>query len=60
MIKFDRFVTNPISIYTILPGLKGFLFVSALAQLVHAFVTSTPDYGYSLLVEIPSYHLDKL
>jgi hypothetical protein len=40
--------------------IKKFLFVSALAQLVHAFVTSTLDYGNSLLVEIPSYHLDKL
>ena len=38
--------------------IKKFLFVSALAQLVHAFVT-TLDYGNSLLVEIPSYHLDK-
>ena len=40
--------------------IKKFLSVSALAQLVHAFLTSTLDYGNSLLVEIPSYHLDKL
>ncbi len=40
--------------------IKTFLSVSALAQLVHAFVTSTLDYGNSLLVGLPSNRLDKL
>jgi hypothetical protein len=40
--------------------IRKFLSDSATAQLVHAFVTSTFDYGNSLLVGLPSKQLDKL
>ena len=40
--------------------IRKFLSDSAAAQLVHAFVTSTLDYGNSLLVGLPSKRLDKL
>jgi hypothetical protein len=40
--------------------IRKFLSDSAAAQLVHAYVTSTMDYGNSLLVGLPSKRLDKL
>jgi hypothetical protein len=40
--------------------IRKFLSDSAAAQLVHTFVTSTLDYGNSLLVGLPSKRLDKL
>ncbi len=40
--------------------IRKFLSDSAAAQLVHAFVTSTFDYGNSLLVGLPSKRLGKL
>ena len=40
--------------------IRKFLSDSAAAQLVHAFVTSTLDYGNSLLGGLPSKRLDNL